>query len=62
MAVWRLLGSTGDGGGGGLLPYSCHADRQGHDVIATYTMNVLPAGLTPPMGVRLTITDECLGM
>lgn len=60
MAVWRLLGSTGDGGG--LLPYSCHADRQGHDVIATYTMNVLPAGLTPPMGVRLTITDECLGM
>lgn len=28
----------------------------------TYTMNVLPAGLTPPIGVRRTITDECFGM
>lgn len=25
-------------------------------------MNVLPAGLTPPIGVRRTITDECFGM
>ena len=30
--------------------------------VNTYTMNVLPAGFTPPMGVRRTITDECLGM
>lgn len=28
----------------------------------TYTMNVLPAGFTPPIGVRRTITDECFGM
>lgn len=25
-------------------------------------MNVLPAGFTPPIGMRRTITDECLGM
>lgn len=25
-------------------------------------MNVLPAGFTPPSGVRRTITDECFGM
>lgn len=25
-------------------------------------MNVLPAGFTPPIGVRRTITDECFGM
>lgn len=28
----------------------------------THTMNVLPAGFTPPIGVRRTITDECFGM
>lgn len=25
-------------------------------------MNVLPDGFTPPIGMRRTITDECLGM
>lgn len=32
------------------------------DFMYTYTMNVLPAGFTPPIGVRRTITDECFGM